>query len=394
MPWKDVSLMSQRYEFVMLARREGSNVSELCRGFGISRKTAYKWLARYVQEGESGLCDRSRTPHDSPTATPQEMVANVLRLRDAHPAWGGRKLHARLAALGGDPPAPSTITKILRRNGRLDPAECEKREPWQRFEHSVPNALWQMDFKGHFPLSRGGRCYPLTIVDDHSRYAICVRACADEKRSTVQDALVNAFRTYGMPERMLMDNGACWGGHNEGIFYTAFTAWLIRLGVGISHGRVYHPQTQGKNERFNRTLKTEVISTRVFQDLPHCQSHFDNWRSIYNLERPHEALQMKPPISRYRHSFRQFPESLPPIEYPSGDTVRKVYVNATASFKGKIFNIGKAFIGKPVAFRATKDDAIFDVFYCHQRIMQVDVKNNAISRRPKFSPLPPGGGEP
>lgn len=372
MPWKEVSLMSQREEFVALAGKERSNVSELCRRYGISRKTGYKWLERYEQEGRDGLVDHSRKPGHSPRRTGEETEKQVLALRDLHPVWGGRKLRARLQALGHIPPAASTITQILRRNGRLDNEECKKHKTWERFEHEAPNDLWQMDFKGDFAMSKGGRCHTLTVIDDHSRYALCTRACRDQRRVTVEAALTDTFHTYGLPERMLMDN---WGYGHGG--YTKLSAWLIRLGVSISHGRPYHPQTQGKNERFNRTLKAEVISARSFRDLEHCQTHYDRWRVQYNIERPHEALGLLPPISRYSSSKRQYPEALPSIVYGPDDTIRKVNGGGDIHFRSKRFFIGEAFYGNPVALRPTLNDDVFKVYFCHQKITEIDLRNGS-----------------
>ena len=207
MPWQHVTPMSQRKEFVKLARIEGANRARLCARFGISRKTGYKWLARYRREGEPGLADRSRRPQNSPGETPPALVAAVLRLRERHPAWGGRKLRARLMALGHTPvPAASTITAILRRHGLIDPEESAKHKAWQRFEAEAPNDLWQMDFKGHVAVA-GGRCHPLTVLDDYSRYAVGLEACANERWTTVRECLTAIFRRYGLPRKMLMDNG-------------------------------------------------------------------------------------------------------------------------------------------------------------------------------------------
>lgn len=390
MPWKEVSAVSQRREFIELALSEESNISVLCRRFNISRKTGYKWLNRSMVEGLSGLRDRRRAPKTSPKRTPPELESLVVELRDKHPFWGGRKLNARLKALGYAPPAASTITDILRRNGRLEPAECDKHKAWKSFERNAPNSLWQMDFKGDFPLSRGGRCHPLAILDDHSRYAVCLKACSGQKRPGVQNALVAAFRRYGMPDSILMDNGSCWGPHNESGYHTVLTAWLIRLGVGVSHGRIYHPQTQGKVERFNRTLKAEAISTRVFTDIPHCQRHFDSWRNVYNFERPHESLDMLAPISRYRPSPIEFPETLPRIEYSSADIVLNVNKNSTIGFKGKVFRIGYAFAGQPIALRHTSEDGVFKAFYCHAHIVTLNVKTGESVNMARSAPPLPG----
>ena len=179
--------MSRKYEFVTLAQREGANVRELCRRFTISPPTAYQLLDRYSREGEAGLLERSRRPHHSPNRTPAELEQAVLQLRDEHPAWGGRTLRKVLADRGyGSVPSASAITAILRRNDRLASREPTRRN-WLRFEHPQPNDLWQMDFKGHFPTG-AGRCHPLTVLDDHSRFSILLQACADERTETVRDA--------------------------------------------------------------------------------------------------------------------------------------------------------------------------------------------------------------
>src|SRR3954447_25016735 len=215
MPWNEVSTISLRLEFVTLAIAEGANIRELCRRFGISAQTAYKWIARFQAQGPEGLHDRSRRPAASPRRSAEDLEAQVLQLRDAHPAWGGRKLRARLQPLAvPDVPAASTITAILRRHGRLDPDQAAAHRPVVRFEHAAPNQLWQMDFKGHFALG-SGRCHPLTVLDDHSRFALGLLACPDERAETVQTHLTTLFRRYGLPVRLHCDNGSPWGGTPE-----------------------------------------------------------------------------------------------------------------------------------------------------------------------------------
>ena len=310
MPWGDVSIMSLRREFVMLASREGVNMRDLCRRFGVQPRIGYKWLARYAAEGEAGLADRSRRPHQSPDRTSEAMTELVLAVRDEHPAWGGRKIRRRLQDLGHDGvPSASTITEVLRRHHRIEDAASAARPRPERFERAAPNELWQMDYKGHFPLA-SGRCHPLTVIDDHSRYAVGLRACGDETESTVKAELTSIFRRYGLPDRMLMDNGSPWGSANAEPRYTQFELWLMELGIAVSHGRPYHPQTQGKDERFHRTLAAKAIGRRSFADLAACQRRFDGWRMVYNTERPHDALALAVPITRYRPSWRRFPETL------------------------------------------------------------------------------------
>ena len=379
MPWKEMSVMSQRREFVQLAQAEGTNKRALCRRFGISPTTGYKWLGRFREGSEAGLVDLPRWPHHSPARTPAQVEQAILSARAAHPAWGARKLRRwlldRRDVLEADMPAPSTITAILRRHGRIDPAEGPKHRSWQRFEHQAPNDLWQMDFKGHFPLTQG-RCHPLTVLDDHSRFALGLQACADELGKTVRERLTAIFRRYGLPERMLMDNGSPWG-FDQDHPYTTLTVWLLRLGISVSHGRPYHPQTQGKDERFHRTIAAEVLQGRNFTDLANCQTAFDHWRDIYNLERPHEALGLVTPASKYSVSHRPFPDTLPILEYAPGDLVRRVGDKGRISVFGRIFKVGKAFRGMTVALRPTTTDGIWDVFFSTHAIARLDLRQDA-----------------
>ena len=298
----------------------------------------------------------------------------MVALRERHPAWGGRKLQRRLRDLGHrEVPAPSTITAILHRHGLIEPAESLKHTAFGRFEHETPNRLWQMDFKGWFALG-AGRCHPLTVLDDHSRFNILLHACANEQGTTVQEHLTETFRRYGLPDRMTMDNGAPWGSDAEHPL-TPLTVWLLRLGVGVSHSRPYHPQTQGKDERFHRTLKVELLHGRQFRDLRHCQEHFDGFRDLYNLERPHEALGLATPASRYQPSARPLPERLPPIEYAPGDVVRKVQAKGELFYRGHVFRIAKALRGYPVALRPTAEEGHLAVYFCQHTITEIDLRH-------------------
>jgi len=374
MAWKEVSIVVLRRDFVMLAEHPGTNIRELCRRFGISPTTGYKWRRRYHQDREESFGDRSRRPHRSPRHSRQQTEQQVLTVRDAHPAWGARKIRSRLESLGQTRlPAPSTIHAILRRHGRIDPSESPKHQPWQRFEYPAPNQLWQMDFKGHFALGNGARCHPLTVLDDHSRYAVCLQGCGDERGATVQQRLVDTFRRYGLPQRMLVDNGSPWGSDRDHP-YTPLTVWLLRLGIGVCHSRPRHPQTQGKEERFHRTLQAEVLRGPTFADLRVLQQRLDQWRSIYNHLRPHQALAMAVPSSRYQVSQRRFPETLPPLEYDSGEVVRKVQGHGRIWFRNQVFRVGKAFRGHSVALRPTTDDGVWNVFFATHCIARIDLR--------------------
>ena len=351
----------QREEFVRLAGQPDANVSRLCQRFGISRKTGYKWLAR------DDLKDRSRRPQCSPRKTCESIEERVVAMRAKHPAWGARKIAHVLARDQLIELAPSTANSILRRHGLIRPEASAAATAWKRFEHEAPNALWQMDFKGHFPTD-GPRCHPLTVLDDHSRFNLVLRALDNERRGPVQQVLQATFERYGLPERINVDNGPPWGSPTEGAL-TALGAWLIRLGIRLSHSRPHHPQTNGKDERFHRTLNAEAIGTRRFKDTHDVQRCFDDWRHVYNHRRPHESLGMQVPASRYCISTRAMPSKLPPVEYAPGDMVRRVGDGGRIRVKNVNYRVGKGLIGQDVALRPRLDeDGVYDVFFCHQKL--------------------------
>jgi len=373
MPWNEVSAMDQRREFVFLASQEGANRRELCRRFGVSAATGYKWLKRF-RDGDECLHDRSRQPHVSPRRTDESTQAAILQVRDTHPAWGARKIWQCLKNDGLTPPAPSTIHAILQRHSRIaKPGHGPK--PYIRFEHPYPNAVWQMDFKGHYRLANQVACHPLTIVDDHSRYAICLKAGDNERRTTVQEHLRTTFTRYGLPEAMLVDNGPPWGGGKPSR-WTGLGVWLLKLGVEVIHSRPYHPQTRGKNERFHRTLDLEVLSCRRFRDLSHMQQAFDDWRIIYNYKRPHQALDQAVPGDRYKPSTRPMPDEIPEVEYASGDIVRSISTTkGYVRFKGRFWKVPEAFRGQRVAVRPGEIDGIHAVYFGARKIATIDLRN-------------------
>lgn len=371
MPFRETSIMDHKRAFVALAEQEGVAFAELCRRFEISRPTGYKWLRRFQAEGVIGLAERRRRPHTSPHRTPAVTEARVVALRDAHPRWGGQKLRTRLLAQDPDGvPAASTVTAILERHGRLDPAESAKHTPWQRFEHAAPNDLWQLDFKGHFALATG-RCHPLSVLDDHSRYLLGLTACADEQDPTVRTILTQLFRHYGLPWHILTDNGPPWGSPGQDL--TALGVWLIRLGIRPVHGRPLHPQTQGKVERFHRTLKAEVLRDAAYSDLAGAQAAFAGWQAVYNHQRPHHALDLAVPASRYQPSPRPFPEVLPPLEYGPDDAVRIVARSGQVHYRTRAVFVSQALAGQRVALRSTPTDGVLLVSFGQAPLGTVDL---------------------
>jgi transposase InsO family protein len=372
MPWGAVSAMELRMEFCELASREDANIRLLCRRFEIAPKTGYKWLERYRGAGLAGLSERSRRPLSSPWRSSADIEQAVLAVRDAHPAWGGRKIKAVLERRGLAAPSASTITGILRRHGYEIGAFGGGAQAFRRFEHARPNDLWQMDFKGHVGLADGGRLHPLTILDDHSRYCLDVAACGDQKTHTVQQVLTGVFRRHGLPLALITDNGSPWG-DGPGSPFTPFGVFLIDQGVIISHSRPYHPQTMGKDERFHRSLKVEALSGPPFQSLNAAAQKLSQWRMVYNLERPHEAIGMKVPAERYAPSPREFREKVEAFDYAPGDLVRRVQAGGRVSFKGHELRVPKAFRNHDVAFRPAGADGSYEVYYRHQSIARFDI---------------------
>ena len=362
------SKQEAREDLCRLALVAGANRRELCRQRGIQPRILYKWLDRYRRGGVDSLLDRSRRPLSSPSQTEAEVETAVLAVRQENPAWGGRKIAASLERRGLSAPSPSTITEILKRNGQ--PMVAPGRKTWKRFEHGASNALWQMDFKGDVAFGQG-RLHPLTAVDDHSRYAVVLQAADNERHETVQNAVQAAFERYGLPEIILTDNGSPWGSTAEQTL-TKFGVWLIEHGVAPWHSPPRHPQSHGKNERFNRTLSLELLERRTFDDLPQAQQAFDAWRDRYNRHRPHDEIGLAVPADRYRPSSRQFNPKIEPFDYDAADAVRRVDAAANISFQNRRWKASKALVGKHVAVRPTEHDGVFDIVFRHVTIRSID----------------------
>jgi transposase InsO family protein len=364
--------MDRRLEFVRLAAAGGLPFTTLCAGFGISPKTGYKWTQRYAETGIAGLTDRSRRPQTSPRMTTPEVVALLTELVQRHPTWGGRKLHAVLVAQGvPDVPAPSTITAIIQREGLRPPVQPGT-QAVTRFEADAPNDRWQLDFMGPRPLVHG-RVLPLTLLDDHSRFALCLEAVPDQTRPTVQAMLTACFERYGLPGELLTDNGPPWGSSHPAT-RTRLEVWLMQLGITVSHGRPLHPQTQGKIERFHRTIQTEVFTGPLLPDRAAAQTAFDAFRQTYNHDRPHEALGLRPPDSRYQRSLRVWTGTLPPLAYADDAVVRIVTPKGIIRFNGRSITVGEAFQQLPVGLIPTATDGVFRLLFANQLLHLVDLR--------------------
>ena len=385
MSWKECDQVSLRNEFVQLAKVEGANISELCRHFGISRKTGYKWRDRWAAEGLQGLSDQSRRPVTSPGQTSADVEQAVLKIRGLHPAWGGRKIRRVLEREGvAAPPSASTITQILHRHQLISEAASTAATAWTRFERAQPNELWQVDFKGEFKTAAGNWCYPLTILDDHSRFSVGMYCCGNQQQVTVKPHFREVFLRYGIPRAIYVDNGNPWGTKGQEQRHTQFTAWLMRQDIAVIHGRPSHPQGRGKLERFHRTLKLEVLQDRQFANLGESQVAFDAWRETYNLRRPHEALELAVPASRYRVSERVYQEPTQAYEYSSRFEVRRANRSGQLSFQGTTYKVSEAFAHEPLGLVGSGVDGVWEVYFCRFRIGTLDEREGTlVGHRPK-----------
>ena len=364
MPWEMRTVEKQREAFVEAVSSGKKSIAAVCREFGISRKTGYKWIKR-AAEGQR-LCDQSRCPHRQPSKTAPEMEAAVLAVRAENPAWGGRTIRAVLEAAGCEKvPSAKTCGNILKRHGMISQEESLKHTAFCRFEKEHCNQMWQTDFKGDFLLGDGTRCYPLTILDDHSRFSIRI----EPKSSTigVKESFIQAFEEYGLPDAILSDNGSQFAGFRQGI--TQFERYLMDLDILPIHGRIRHPQTQGKIERFHRTMKQEVLR-QIPQNLLEADRLFQYWRWKYNEIRPHEALGHRPPASVYHPSSRALFEPRP-YEYPVGAKLYKV--NNWGYLRFGVFSIylSETMANTYLEIRAGDTDT-FRVCYRNFKIAEID----------------------
>ena len=335
----------QREEFVARAA-QAANFAALCREYGISRQTGYTWLGR-AQKGEA-MADRSHAPHKVAGKTKPEMEAKVLAERAKHPAWGGKKIRKVLANQGLEGlPCVRTCNDILKRNGCISEEASKKNRPIQRFERGKCNELWQTDFKGDFGLTGGGRCYPLTILDDHSRFLLKVAVQGNMQGVTA--VFREVFLEYGLPRQVLSDNGGCFRGLRGG--FVAWERWLMEHDVQPIHGRIWHPQTQGKVERIHETMDVELLNDKEFADLQAAEGAFGPWREEYNFLRPHEALDMRCPGEVYCKSERAYCDEVPAFEYSGEHNVVKVNAWGYAKFAGFYTFLSETFANQFLEFR-------------------------------------------
>lgn len=366
MPWRTVEVNEQRMQFVIRATSGRERMSALCREFGISRPTGYLWRRRYEQSGTvTEIGERSRRPQDSPRRTATWKAERIVALRK-QTGWGARKLHVLLGEEAIPLPV-RTIHRILERNGLV--SEQAHGPAPGRFERGEPNELWQMDSKGKYPL-QDGECHPLSILDDHSRYAVGLYALSELNGEKAYPCLVETFRSYGVPQAMLMDRGALWWSAFNGWGLTRLSVQLIEQGIRLLYGRVRHPQTQGKVERFHRTLGAELRHRGVPQRFAEWPAALAEVRVSYNQWRPHEALGMQRPAERYRPSGRSYAERVKEWDYPVGSDVRRLNSQGMLTEQGQRWFVCGALAGQRV--RVERFDGKLLVSYRHMYIREVD----------------------
>ncbi len=358
MPWKTSGVMEERIRFAVDYDSGEWTMAELCRHYGIARKTGYEMLARWQQQGVEGLKDRSRAPFAHPNQTPAEVEAAVLELRRAHMSWGPRKLRRWLEDHHPHRawPAPSTIGALLGRAGLAHARRLRRRTPpfTQPFAAATEaNAVWCADFKGWFRTRDGERIDPFTMTDAASRYLLRCQAVEKTDTDAVRSISEAAFREYGLPLAIRTDNGPPFASRGVAGLSRLSLYWM-KLGIVPERIQPGHPEQNGRHERMHRTLKEET-ATPAQANRRRQQEAFDRFRHTYNKERPHEALGQKPPASLYTSSPRTYPARLPQPEYDSGVLVRQVYPHGQFFWKGQYVFLSKVLAGERIGLEPIDD---------------------------------------
>ena len=382
MGWDERTVEQMREEFAKRVLSQEKSKAELCREYGISRPTGDKWIARFC--GGEPMSDRNRAPHHSPGRISPEIEAEIVRHRILRPAIGALKLRKIMENAGYTGlPSQRTFHNVFQRNGLITKEASQAATPIQRFEKSAPNEMWQADFKGYFRLNNGYQCHPLNILDDCSRFNLCVEALSNETFSAVKPVLSRVFRNYGLPDTFLCDNGNPWG-TSQSTGYTQFEVWLMELGILTIHGRPLHPQTQGKEERFNRSFTRECLKGKSFTDISHAQQCFDEYREFYNNIRPHCALELDVPVSHYKASNRQMPEQIEDWEYGPEYHLCKVKETGYFNYKGQGFFLSEAFRGKTIAIRESQLPGQITLVFRQFIIGRIDLSNRVYTLKKAY----------
>ena len=365
MPWSTTSPMDQKTQFIADYLRGLLPVTELCQLYGVSRKTAYKWINRYDADGPAGLEDRSRRPVACPNRTPPELVDAVVAARRRHPAWGPKKLLKLLTSRDPDQPWPkrTAIGDILARHG-LVTRPRRRRKPGHPGKPSAliaaPNDVWCADFKGEFKTRDGLYCYPLTVTDGFSRYLLGCQALLSTSCDLAKPVFRRLFQEFGLPERIRSDNGVPFATTTLARL-SMLSAWWIRLGILPELIEPGKPQQNGRHERMHKTLKAETTRPPA-GNLPAQQRKFNRFREEFNTVRPHEAIDLRTPATLFTASPRRFPEKLPPLEYPAQFETRYVSYNGGIRWRSQWINVSITCAGEYVGLQEI-DNGIWNVYF-------------------------------
>jgi transposase InsO family protein len=376
MAWGTVNVDEQRMKFVMSADRREKTMRELCAEFEISRPTGYEWLRRFKAGGIKGVAEKSRRPLNSPEKTSAEIEERVVQLREQRPDWGARKLQELLRREKIHLPV-ITVHRILLRRG-LVRREDRFRAATERFERRAPNQLWQMDFKS--PVGWGAPAGPLSLLDDHSRYAIDLHGTWSTKADPVKQRLIEAFESCGVPDEMLMDHGTPWWNMKAPAGWTWLSVWIMRQGIQLHFSGYRHPQTQGKVERFHRSLAA-AMNRRGIPAGSERQLWLDEFRHEYNYVRPHEALGMKTPAAVWSKGSRRYVANPPTWEYETGAEVRKLSTQGQLQVARRRWDISRALAGEWV--QVVRVDGRALVYYCRSLVRELDLvtqRSTAVDR--------------
>ena len=363
MPWPTTSPMSQRLEFIHAVVEHRVAMRAACRQFGVSEKTGYKWLRRFLRGGPAALADRSHAPLVAAHQLAPAVRDAVCQLREEHPTWGARKLRQVLGARHPATvwPAASTITTLLKRAGLVAPRRrgARDRAAWAEAPGltpaAAPNAVWAADFKGEFRLGTGPECYPLTVTDLHSRFVLGLAGLPGTAGLPARQQFLQLFERYGLPAVIRTDNGPPFGAPRALGGLSALAVWWIRLGIRPERIRKGRPQENGAHERMHRTLKAEATRPAAATFAAQ-QRRFDAWRHTFNTLRPHEALGMTPPATHYEPSPRRYPRRLPPLDYPAHAELRRVNGNGAIRWRREAVFLSHVLTGEYVGVEETGDE--------------------------------------
>jgi transposase InsO family protein len=379
MPWKEVNPMDQKIEFVLKSFQKDTNFTLLCQEYGISTKTGYKWKERFFQEGVAGLDDKSTRPHNSPNQLSEETFCELVRIKQAKPDWGGKKIQTIYARNHPNetPPSRATVERVLKKAGFVETRKRRRRVFPQRIQNRIkaekPNDIWTVDFKGWWYTPERERCEPLTVRDDFSKFILAITILKKGDITCVKKEFEKLFKEYGLPKMIRSDNGTPFASSQSLMGLTRLSAWWISLGIRLDRIDPGSPYQNGSHERMHLDMKKE-LENKISGSLKLHQVIFDEWRKEFNEERPHEALKMDTPVMVYQKSERPFDEVPDWLVYPRGYISRNVNDRGVINHKGRRIFITNALCGFKVGLKPIEKSTL-EVWFEYLNVGQIDLKS-------------------